>query len=161
MVDYENPWMFNGKPFTSMDIGDNIGFVYIIEDVYGKKYIGKKILMSKRRLPPLKGKTRRRTKIVESDWKKYYGSSEVLNENVAQYGVNSFQRTVLHLCKKKGEMSYLELHEQITRNVLFDDAYYNGIVQVKIHRSHVQGLKEWALQTNKQQESFSRIENII
>ena len=29
-VDYENPWIYEGCPFTSDDIGDYYGFVYRI-----------------------------------------------------------------------------------------------------------------------------------
>ena len=29
-VDYENPWIYEGRPFTSDDIGDYYGFVYRI-----------------------------------------------------------------------------------------------------------------------------------
>lgn len=70
-------WYYNEKEFTSEMIEDYIGFVYLITDLSNnKKYIGKKTLQSKRKLPPLKGKTRRRTKIVESNWQDYFGSSE-------------------------------------------------------------------------------------
>ena len=70
-------WYHNGKPFTSDMIDDNLGFVYIITNTKNNKlYIGKKGLMSKRRLPPLKGAKRKRIKIVETDWKTYCGSSE-------------------------------------------------------------------------------------
>ena len=39
-VDYENPWMYEGNPFTSDDIGDYYGFVYrITNTTNGKQYI--------------------------------------------------------------------------------------------------------------------------
>lgn len=136
-------WLYDGEEFTSDMIGDYVGFVYIITDLSNnKKYVGKKTLVSKRKLPPLKGKTRRRTKIVESDWQKYYGSSDEVRQLVEENGAESFKREILHLCKSKGEMSYLELKEQMDREVLLNDEYYNGIIQVKIHRNHVQSLKE-------------------
>ena len=124
-------------------IGDYVGFVYVITDLSNnKKYVGKKTLMSKRKLPPLKGKTRRRTKIIESDWQTYYGSSDEVKSLVEELGADNFKREILHLCKTKGEMSYLELKEQMDREVLLNDEYYNGIIQVKIHRSHVKSLKK-------------------
>ena len=44
-IDYGNPWFYNGNPFTSNDIGDNFGFVYLIENkLNGRKYIGRKYL---------------------------------------------------------------------------------------------------------------------
>ena len=134
-------WFYNGEPFTSDMICDYIGFVYQITDTRnGKKYIGKKGLISKRKLPPLKGMKRRRIKIIETDWQIYTGSNDVLNQLVEEHGIEKFYREILHLCKTKGEMNYLELYEQIQRNVLLSDEYYNGIIQVKIHRNHVKNL---------------------
>lgn len=135
-------WYYNGEEFTSEMIGDYVGFVYLITDLSnGKKYVGKKTLMSKRKLPPLKGKTRRRTKIIETDWQDYYGSSEEVKALVEDRGRDQFNREILHLCKGKGEMSYLELKEQIDREVLFKDEYYNEFVGAKIHSKHVASLK--------------------
>lgn len=135
-------WYYNGEEFTSEMIGDYVGFVYLITDLSnGKKYVGKKTLMSKRKLPPLKGKTRRRTKIVETDWQNYYGSSEEVKALVEDRGRDQFKREILHLCKGKGEMSYLELKEQVDREVLFKDEYYNQFIGVKIHAKHVESLK--------------------
>lgn len=135
-------WYYKGKEFTSDDIGDYVGFVYIITDKEnGKKYIGKKTLISRRKLPPLKGQKRRRTKIVESDWKNYFGSNDEIKMLLEGSGEERFHREILHLCKGKGEMSYLEMKEQVEREVLLrPDEYYNGIIQVKIHRNHVKNL---------------------
>ena len=139
--DYTNPWIYKGKVFTSKDIGDNIGFVYIIhETINDKSYVGKKTFVSKKKLPALKGKTRKRIKIVESDWKDYYGSSEEVKILLEKNGVLSYNRTILHLCSKKGIMGYLEAKEQFDRGVLLSDKYYNGIINCKIHRSHVKEL---------------------
>jgi hypothetical protein len=138
--DYENPWMYKNKPFTSEDIGDYIGFVYLITDANGKKYVGKKLFKSKRKIPPLKGKTRKRTVIKESDWKTYYGSSDEVKALVESG--SSFRREILHLCKTKGQLSYMELQEQVDRKVLLRDDYYNGIIQVKIHKTHVKDISD-------------------
>ena len=134
-------WIYKGKEFTSDDIGDYIGFIYCITDTdTGMKYIGKKGLMSKRKMPPLKGMKKKRTKIVETDWEKYYGSSELVKSLVEEHGTDRFEREILHLCRTKGEMNYIELYCQIQLNALLDDNYYNGIIQCKIHRSHVKNI---------------------
>ena len=136
-------WYYDGEEFTSEMIGDYTGFVYVITDLSNKKkYVGKKLFQSKRKLPPLKGKTRKRTKIIESDWMDYFGSSEEVKLLVEEKGANNFKREILHLCNTKGEMSYLEAKEQFDRNVLLSDEYYNGIINCKIHRTHVKNLKK-------------------
>lgn len=134
-------WHYNGKVFTSEMIEDHIGFVYVITHLpTKKKYVGKKLFVSKRKLPPLKGKNRKRTVIKESDWQTYYGSSEEVKALVEEVGDKGFKREILHLCKTRGVMSYLEAKQQFDRNVLLSEDYFNGIIQVKIHRSHVKSL---------------------
>ena len=123
-------------------IGDYVGFVYIITDLINdKKYVGKKLFESKRTLPPLKGKTRKRKVTKESDWMSYYGSNEALMLLVETDGAEFFRREILHLCHSRGEMSYLEAKEQFDRGVLLSDDYYNGIINCKIHKTHVKRLR--------------------
>jgi len=88
----------------------------------------------------LKGKTRKRKVTKESDWMAYYGSSEELMLLVEANGADSFKREILHLCHSRGEMSYLEAKEQFDREVLLSTDYYNGIINCKIHKSHVKRL---------------------
>ncbi len=134
-------WYMNDIEFT--DAPDDIeGFVYVITDKRNdKKYVGKKKFWSVTRKPPLKGKTRKRVVRKESDWMKYYGSSELVNQLLVEHGEDNFHREIIHLCKTKGEMSYLEAKEQFDRNVLLNDEYYNEFIGCKIHSKHVTGLK--------------------
>ena len=135
-------WYYKGKEFTSDMIDGHVGFVYIITNISnGKKYVGKKKFQSKTRKPPLKGKTRKRTIIKESDWMDYYGSSEEVKSLVEEFGRDNFKREILHLCNSLGEMSYLEAKEQFDRNVLLNDQYYNSFIGCKIHEKHVKNLK--------------------
>jgi len=136
-------WTYKGKDFTSDDIGDYIGFVYIITDKQtNKKYVGKKKFISKTRRAPLKGKKRKRIFIKESDWMDYFGSSEEVKALVEEHGRDNFHREILHLCRALGEMSYLELKEQVDREVLLSDEYHNAFIGCKIHATHVKGLKK-------------------
>ena len=138
-------WLYNERPFTGVEASQKIdegyiGFVYEITDCSNnKKYIGKKLLVGKRKLPPLKGQKRKRTKIVESDWQSYYGSSETV-KSLVEERKHDFTRRIIHLCKTKGELSYLEAKEQFSREVLLTDDYYNEFIGVKIHSAHVKGL---------------------
>jgi hypothetical protein len=73
----------------------------------------------------------------ESDCKNYWSSSEELKGDVKELGENNFYREILHYCYSKGSLSYMELKEQIERKVLESDEYMNGIIQVRIHKSHL------------------------
>ena len=136
-------WSYNGKEFTSEMIEDNMGFVYIVTDKKTKmKYIGKKAFFSKVTKPPLKGKKRKRRSLKESDWKTYCGSSETVKELVEENGLDHFDREILYLCKSKGELNYMELREQVIRDVLLKpDEYHNAFVGGKIHRAHIKKLQ--------------------
>ena len=128
-----------------------VGFVYLITDTEtGMKYIGKKKFWSKVTRPPLKGKKNKRRSLKESDWKDYYGSSEVVKNLVENTGEWRFKRQILRLCKTTGEMSYFEMKEQIERDVLLKpDEYYNAFVGGKIHRKHVAHLTPKSYKYNK------------
>ena len=137
-------WFYNDKEFNpaEYDVNNLAGFVYLITDLKNnKKYVGKKNLWSVRKLPPLKGQKRRRTKKLESDWQNYFGSNEEVKMLVENDGRERFKREILRLCKSKGEMTYFEMKEQIDREVLFRDDYYNEFIGGKIHSKHLKGLK--------------------
>ena len=135
-------WTYNNKPFNTDMIEDYIGFVYEIYDTEAKMtYIGKKKFWSKVTRPPLKGKKNKRRSLKESDWKSYYGSSEVIKELVENTGEWRFKRRILRLCKTLGEMSYYEMKEQLDNDVLLKPKkYYNAFVGGKIHRRHLNHL---------------------
>jgi len=134
-------WYYENKLYDEAP-KEYMGFVYLITDlVANRKYVGKKLFWNKRKLKPLKGKTRRRIQVVESDWKNYYGSNGELQLIVETSDAERFEREILHLCEKKGIMSYLEAREQFDRNVLLSDEYYNNFIGCKIHGKHVLGLR--------------------
>jgi len=136
-------WLYQGNEFTSDMIGDNFGFVYQITDLdNGKKYIGKKWFWSTTKRPPLKGKTRKRTVVKESDWQQYYGSSDEVKQLVESRGRDKFKREILRLCKTKGECSYYEAKYQFDFDVLLGDDYYNELISCKIHSRHMRNRNE-------------------
>jgi hypothetical protein len=127
---YDNPWIFNGKPFTSEDIGKFVGFVYVIECLVDKKlYIGRKYFYTKRKA---KGALRR--KKSESDWKKYYSSSKYLKELVEEHGKENFRRVIISLHTTEGDCNYEEVRQQFLYNVLEDDRFLNENINGKWHR---------------------------
>lgn len=112
---------------------DSFGFIYEIHNtVTGRKYIGKKQCKSKLKRKPLKGRKNKRIEIKESDWKEYTGSSKELNEDITKYGKDKFKFTILHACGSKWELGYREIKEQIERDVILREDYYNGILNVRI-----------------------------
>ena len=133
-------WHFKNIEYnpTEDELSEYVGFVYLItERDTGKKYVGKKFFWSVRRLPPLKGQKRKRKVTKQSDWMDYYGSSEELKLLVEKKGGEAYYREILHLCKTKGECSYLEAKEQFDRDVLLRDDYYNAFIGCKIHAKHL------------------------
>ena len=129
-------WIYNNQEFSETP-SEYYGFVYLIENtITNKKYIGKKWFWSTRRVKQ-KGKTRRKVVKNTSDWLKYYGSNEELLADIKEHGTETVKRTILHLCKTKGDCSYYEAKEQFDRNVLYDDSYYNNWIILKIHKSHL------------------------
>lgn len=112
---------------------DTFGFIYeITNTVNNKKYIGKKQCIRKYKKQPLKGRKNKRIELKESDWKTYSGSSKELNEDILKYGKDKFKFLILHTCSSKWELGYREIKEQIGRDVILRDDYYNGILNVRI-----------------------------
>ena len=128
-------WTYQGKPLETLP-EECVGFVYLITNTKtGRMYVGKKLAKFKRSRPPLKGRKNKRRHTVESDWQDYYGSSDLLTEDVNKLGKEKFKREILYFCRSKGECNYLEAKEQFARGVLESDDYYNGHIRVRVHGS--------------------------
>jgi len=121
--DYENPWTYKGTTFTSNDIDGFFGYVYCITNLTtGRRYIGRKYFTSSRK--PRGGKRRVKT---ESDWKRYYGSSKELTDDVKKLGRSVFKREILSLHRTKGWVNYEETRQLFLNNVLSEDEnFYNS-----------------------------------
>ena len=135
-IDYENPWIFEGRAFLSEDINDLYGFVYLITNLTnGRKYIGRKYFWSHRKPP---GKKRRVKK--ESDWKKYYGSCPELKEDIERLGRQNFSRTILSLHKTAGKTNFEETRQLFVNGVLTESLdtggplYYNSNILSRYFR---------------------------
>ena len=135
-IDYENPWIYNGKAFESSDIGDYFGFVYCIAcNETQREYIGRKYFWQFR---TPKGKKRKVKS--ESDWKKYYGSCPELKEEIIQLGKQNFSRTILSLHNTKGQTNFEETRQLFVKGVLTESLsdgtpkYYNSNILSRYFR---------------------------
>ena len=131
-------WLYEEKVIESIDdMPEGVfGFVYlIIHGPTGKKYIGKKQLMSTRTLPPLKGERKKRKVIKESNWISYYSSSKELKQLVKESdNLAEFHRYILRYCFSKKELTYREIEEQVLHKVLEDDDFLNSNISGKYFR---------------------------
>ena len=135
-IDYENPWIYNGKAFESSDIGDAFGFVYCIScNETQREYIGRKYFWQFR---TPKGKKRKVKS--ESDWKKYYGSCPELKEEIIQLGKQNFSRTILSLHNTKGQTNFEDTRQLFVKGVLTESLsdgtpkYYNSNILSRYFR---------------------------
>ena len=133
---YENPWTYKGSTFTSADIDGQFGFVYRITNLQtGKQYIGRKYFWQKRK--PRGGKRRVTT---ESDWKRYYGSSDELKADRKLLGNDLFKREILSTHPTGGKVNFEETRQLFINNVLTESltdgtpAYYNSNILGRYYR---------------------------
>jgi len=133
---YENPWTYKGSTFTTDDINDQFGFVYRITNLQtGKQYIGRKYFWQKRK--PRGGKRRVTT---ESDWKRYYGSSDELKADRKLLGNDLFKREILSTHPTGGKVNFEETRQLFINNVLTESltdgtpAYYNSNILGRYYR---------------------------
>ena len=136
-------WTYQGVLVETLP-EDCVGFVYVITNITNnKKYIGKKLAKFSKttyKTVKLKNGTKKKKKIrskIDSDWQEYYGSSPNLQKDIDTLGKDKFTREILHYCKSKAATSYIEAREQFERKVLESLDYYNNIIQVRVHGSHI------------------------
>ena len=133
-------WTYNDNEYDETP-EEYQGFVYIITELdTDKKYIGKKFFWKPKTLPVTKKRKRRVKTRVESDWRKYYGSSKEVQQLLEMKGSDNFKRVILRLCKTKGECSYFEAKYQFDNDVLLRDDYYNEFIGCKIHSKHLKDI---------------------
>ena len=136
-------WLYQSVPVAALP-EDCAGFVYLITNLTNqRKYIGKKLARFSKttyKTVKLKNGTKKKKRIrskIDSDWQTYYGSSPELLRDVEQLGTENFTREILYYCRSKAECSYIEAREQFVRRVLESTEYYNGIINCRIHGSHI------------------------
>lgn len=135
VINADQSWIYQGVSIEKDEVLKYFGIVYLISDrETGKKYIGRKYIWSYRKE---KGSSRRKKR--ESDWQGYYSSNEELKQ-IGKDAPERLQREILHLCKSKGECNFLEVAEQIKRDVLYSDDYMNDNINRKVFQEECQML---------------------
>jgi len=142
-----------GHWVSEHEVDENLyfGFIYlIVNKVNGKKYIGKKQFYQ----------YRGRKKWKRFDWESYTSSSKDLNFDIKTVGKESFDFKIIHLCKTRGDLTYLESNEQHKQDVLVkrlpngDREFYNkAIAGIKFipPLSHTQDTKDKIAKSSKKQ----------
>lgn len=128
-------------------MGETIPFGFIYQLTHlptGKKYIGKKQLISVRKKPltkkeieSLPNKRSKKYKIVEteSDWKTYYGSHSEIKQMIKSGKSTEFDREILQFVFSKKLLTYYECKELFNNKVLEDpDTYWNDNILSKFFR---------------------------
>lgn len=136
-------WLYKNKVINSIEDmpADTFGFIYLVTHTpSGKKYLGKKQLISNKTLPPLKGKKRKRKIQKESDWKTYYGSQTEVKQLVKESkDMLEFQREILIFVSTKKQLTYFETKLQFVNEVLENNEYLNSNILGKFYRKDLDG----------------------
>lgn len=131
-------WKYKEKHITELsDMPDNVfGFVYKITNKNTDQYyIGKKQVVSirkrkfgKKEIALLEDKRMKKYEYVtkESDWKTYRSSNEIVkkwfNDDTTE---TDCELEILRFCSNKKSLTYYELQEQFSHDVLGDELALN------------------------------------
>jgi len=154
-------WTYKGKLITELsDMPEDVfGFIYKITN--GKTdeyYIGKKQVVSvrkrnfgKKEIAALEDKRMKKYEMVtkESDWKTYRSSNKqvkgwfdenekALNEDRRGDINDQLKLEILRFCSNKKSLTYYELQEQFSHNVLGDELSLNDNLLGKFFRKDLE-----------------------
>jgi len=90
-------------------------------------------------------RTKKVKTLEEGDWRKYWGSSTPVENDLRRFGKEKFSRKIIAVVKRWGEdmengagmLSYAELKAQLNADALERADYYNGIINVRLNRRTV------------------------
>lgn len=138
-------WEYGGTEIddiTQMPEGA-FGFIYLITTRTGKRYLGKKQLLSvrkkkfgKREIAKMENKRLKKWKhvIKENDWKTYTGSNIDLNKLIEDGAI--YRKEILYYAFSKQQLTYLELRELWTHRVLEDRNFFNGNIGGRFYNQY-------------------------
>jgi len=128
------PWIYEGKEIKSLeDVPKGaVGFIYLITNLDGYWYVGKKSLFSTVTRPPLKGQRAKRKVTKESKWLLYKSSNKTVKE-WEDWEINN--RTIINWAYTKKHLTYLECHALFSLNVLRNEKSLNDNILGKFFSS--------------------------
>lgn len=130
-------WKYKNDTIESIEqMPENTyGFIYeVLHNPTGRKYIGKKVLIFNRTLPPLKGQKRKRKVQKESDWLTYYGSHQEIKQLIKENKQEEFTREILQFVPSKKLLTYFECKYLFIKEVLEGNDYINDNILAKFYR---------------------------
>ena len=154
-------WTYNGQPITELkDMPEGtFGFIYkITNGKTGQYYIGKKQVVSvrkrnfgKKEIAALEDKRMKKYEMVqkESDWKSYRSSNldvkmwfisneAALKEDRRDDINDQLELRILRFCSNKKSLTYYELQEQFSHDVLGDELALNDNLLGKFFRKDLE-----------------------
>ena len=135
-------WIYKGNVITKLE-KPIIGFIYCIHYTNGKKYIGKKLVRSERKVKPLKGMRKNARRVVEKvlPWREYEGSSENTK------GLEIHSKVITHLCTSKRTLTYLEERELFKVDAPANKDYINETIGRRYYDNCLDGVYEGDINT--------------
>ena len=143
-------WRYKGGYITELkDMPKDVfGFVYkITNGRTGEYYIGKKQVISvrkrnfgKREIAELTDKRVKKYEMVtkESDWKFYRSSNETVKKWFEDQTNDTLSLEILRFCSNKKSLTYYELQEQFSHDVLGDERALNDNLLGKFFRKDLE-----------------------
>ena len=140
-------WKYKGKIIKTVEDfpKDTLGFIYRITNhsKNNKFYVGRKTAVSfTKKALTIKEKNLAENKrkkfkkiLKESNWKKYWGSSKELLEDI-ENGDNC-TREILRFCFSKAELSYYEAKEILCSDCLLNEENYNYWMSWRVYAKNL------------------------
>jgi hypothetical protein len=144
-------WRYKGNYITELSDmpKDVFGFIYKITNTEtGEYYIGKKQVISvrkrnfgKKEIALLEDRRVKKYEMVakESDWKEYRSSNQtVKNWFLDEQTASQCSLEILRFCSNKKSLTYYELQEQFSHDVLGDELALNDNLLGKFFRKDLE-----------------------
>ncbi len=133
-------WTYNGKEITSHEdlLPECTDIVYLLTYSDGRKYIGKKVIRSIRRLKPTKAQLKIRKNYVRKEIKNspfvdYEGSHK-------QEGLTVVSKEIIYQCSTKKAATYLECALLFEHDAILVDDFINENISGRFFQNDLDGL---------------------